>query len=255
MAQSFWQNLFSFKSAIAATAITAAIAIATPTKAFEQPVASPQILPPNQPNTNQITPPIFTSREPGWRCPTQLPSECQPWIPEQPGATQQNPIMPTVTRPNRWEFINIPRGNWVDPPTAYGFRYQMTSDSLFTEIIDFPTGFANPFTVLVKDAILGEFTAGNSVKFSNYSTLLGDLLVSDRGVKEFSIIGLNVDPTNPTAFPLQLDFNTDTANFNMYPLLNQESQSVPEPSAILGLLTSSAFLIRITRKRQQKLLD
>lgn len=170
-----------------------------------------------------------------------------------PGSSQQNPIMPNVTLPNRWEFTNIPRRTWSDPPTAYGFRYEMTSDSVFTQILDFPTGFTKPFTVLVKDIILGEFTAENNVNFGNYSTLLGNLLIGN-GVKEFSVTGLNADPSNPGAFPLQLDFNTETANFNMHALLKEESQPVPEPSEIGGIVTSAAFFggLLLKRKRQSQ---
>ncbi|MEG4319222.1 MULTISPECIES: PEP-CTERM sorting domain-containing protein [unclassified Microcoleus] len=177
---------------------------------------------------------------------------CAPWQPERPGSSQQNPIMPTITQPGFWTFIDFISGDWGDPPTAYGFRYEMTSDSVFTEIIDFPTGFSKPFTVLVKDVILGEFTPGNSVSFSNYSQLLGNLLVGGSGVKEFSVTGLNVDPTNSTAFPLKLEFNTDKANFNMHALLN-EAEAVPEPSAMLGLFASGSFLVGVVRKRKQKL--
>ncbi|WP_449420389.1 hypothetical protein [Phormidium nigroviride] len=169
----------------------------------------------------------------------------------EPGSSQQNPIMPNVTLPNMWEFTDVPRRTWSDPPTAYGFRYEMTSDSVFTQILDFPTGFTKPFTVLVKDVILGKFTAGNSVNFSNYSTLLGNLIVGN-GVKEFSITGLNVDPSNPAAFPIKLDFNTETANFNMHALLNEESQSVPKPSELAGIVASAAFFGGLLLKRKRK---
>ncbi|HLO48471.1 MAG TPA: PEP-CTERM sorting domain-containing protein [Kamptonema sp.] len=172
-------------------------------------------------------------------------------VANEPGSSQQNPIMPNVTLPNRWEFTDVPRRTWSDPPTAYGFRYEMTSDSVFTQILDFPTGFTKPFTVLVKDVILGKFTAGNSVNFSNYSTLLGNLLVGN-GVKEFSVTGLNVDPSNPAVFPIKLDFNTETANFNMHALLNEESQPVPEPSEITGIVTSAAFFGGLLLKRKRK---
>jgi hypothetical protein len=170
----------------------------------------------------------------------------------EPGSSQQNPIMPNVTLPNRWDFTDVPRRTWSDPPTAYGFRYEMTSDSVFTQILDFPTGFTKPFTVLVKDVILGKFTVGNSVNFSDYSTLLGNLLIGN-GVKEFSVTGLNVDPSNPAAFPIKLDFNTDTANFNMHAIVNEEAEAVPEPSVMLGLFTSGSFLAGVVRKRKQKL--
>jgi hypothetical protein len=185
------------------------------------------------------------------RCPNGDP-KCDPFIPDEPGSSQQNPIMPNITRPGLWSFFDVPTGKYIDPPTAYGFRYEMTSDSLFTQILDFPTGFNTPFTVLVKDVLLGEFTVGNSVNFSNYSTLLGNLLVGGSGVKEFSVTGLNVDPTNPAAFPIKLEFNTAKANLNMHAMLNEDAEAVPEPSVILGLFASGSFLVGVVRKRKQR---
>ncbi|MCL1474999.1 PEP-CTERM sorting domain-containing protein [Argonema antarcticum] len=161
-------------------------------------------------------------------------------------------IMPDLSEPNMWGFRNVPRGGNFDPPTAYGFRYKMVSDSLFTEIMEFPTGFAKPFGVLVKDVFLGEFQRGDRVPFSNYKALLGNLLTDGMGVEEFSVVGLNVDPTNPTAFPLRLDFNTDIASFNMYAILNEEPQSVPEPSSLFGILTFGTFGAGLLLKRQRQ---
>jgi hypothetical protein len=184
-------------------------------------------------------------------CPNGDP-KCDRFIPDEPGSSQQNPIMPTITQPGLWSFFNVPTGKYIDPPTAYGFRYEMTSDSLFTQILDFPTGFNTPFTVLVKDILLGEFTVGNSVNFRNYSGLLGNLLVGGSGVKEFSVTGLNVDPTNPAAFPIKLEFNTPKANLNMHAMLNEEAEPVPEPSVMLGLFASGSFLVGVVRKRKQR---
>ncbi|MEG4074506.1 PEP-CTERM sorting domain-containing protein [Microcoleus sp. Pol14C2] len=194
-------------------------------------------------------PPI--SRPPVRPCPNGDP-KCDPFIPGEPGSSQQNPIMPNVSLPGLWSFFDVPTDRHIDPPTAYGFRYEMTSDSLFTQILDFPTGFNTPFTVLVKDILLGEFTVGNSVNFSNYSTLLGNLLVGGSGVKEFSVTGLNVDPTNPAAFPIKLAFNTPKANLNMHAMLNEEAEAVPEPSVMLGLFASGSFLVGAVRKRKQR---
>ncbi|MEG4814491.1 PEP-CTERM sorting domain-containing protein [Microcoleus sp. K5-D4] len=202
-------------------------------------------------NTPPVGDPPPISRPPVPPCPDGDP-KCDPLRPDQPGSSQQNPIMPTITQPGFWSFIDLPSGVWNDPPTAYGFRYEMTSNSLFTEILDFPTGFAKPFTVLVKDVLLGQFTAGNSVNFSNYSTLLGNLLVGGSGVKEFSVTGLNVDPTNPAAFPIKLEFNTEKANLNMHAMLKEEAEAVPEPSVMLGLFASASFLVGAVRKRKQR---
>lgn len=161
-------------------------------------------------------------------------------------------IMPDISAPGMWGFRNVWAGGNFDPPTAYGFRYKMVSDSLFTEIMEFPTGFAKPFGVLVKDVVIGEFQRGDRVPFSNYKALLGNLLTDGIGVEEFSVVGLNVDPTNPTAFPLRLDFNTDIASFNMYAIFNEESQSIPEPGSILGILTFGTFGVGVLLKRQRQ---
>ncbi|MEW6499306.1 MAG: hypothetical protein AB1589_43540, partial [Cyanobacteriota bacterium] len=184
--------------------------------------------------------------------PTPIPEPPTP-LPQPTGTSQENPILPDITELNMWEFRQVSRGLWFDPPTAYGFQYKMTSNSLFTEILDFPTGFKKPFAVLVKDILLGEFTAGNRLNFTDYSALLGNLLIGGRGVKEFTVAGLNVDPTNPAAFPIKLDFNTDVAGFNMYALTNNApAEEVPEPLSILGTLTFSTFLAAKVYQRKQK---
>ena len=210
----------------------------------------------NDPNNPPVTnpPPVGDPpplRPPISRCPDGAP-KCDPFIPGEPGLSQQNPIMPDITQPGLWSFFDVPTDRYIDPPTAYGFRYEMTSDSLFSQILDFPTGFNTPFTVLVKNVLLGEFTVGNSVNFSNYSRLLGNLLVGGSGVKEFSVTGLNVDPTNPAVFPLKVAFNTPKANLNMHAMLNEEAEPVPEPSVMLGLFASGSFLVGVVRKRKQR---
>ncbi|WP_199247585.1 PEP-CTERM sorting domain-containing protein [[Phormidium] sp. ETS-05] len=130
----------------------------------------------------------------------------------------------------------------------------MTDNSLFTNILDFPTGFSQPFSVSVKDITLGNFTAGQAVDFSDYSNILGNLLVSGSGVSEFSVTGINVDPTNPSVFPIQLQFNTETASFEQRAIPHpQASKSVPEPSSVFGLLLMSATgLFSALHKRQQQ---
>jgi hypothetical protein len=122
----------------------------------------------------------------------------------------------------------------------------MAGDSLFTSILNLPGGFDSAFTVSVGETILGEFTGGDSIDFVS---LFGG------GVKEFSITGLNVDPTNPAVFPIKLDFDTDVASFDMYTLGYQESdpKKVPEPSSVLALLAFGTLGAGTLRKRQQKL--
>ncbi|NER52876.1 MAG: PEP-CTERM sorting domain-containing protein, partial [Symploca sp. SIO1A3] len=164
--------------------------------------------------------------------------------PFDPGTSQENPLLPKITEPNRWVFQEVPSGRWFDPPTAYGFQYQMTSDSLFTNILDFPTGIDddNLFTVSVGETIIGQFSPGQSVDFVS---LLGN------GVSEFTLTEINplVDPKDPTAFPLQLAFNTTTASFQMEALTKPES--VPEPASLLGIFALGAWGIGSLHRRTQ----
>jgi hypothetical protein len=150
------------------------------------------------------------------------------------GWTQDNPVMPTVTEPGTWIFDDVPSGRWVDPPTAYGFRYTMLEDSLFTDILDFPIAIDddNLFTISVGDTILGEFSPGESV---NFVSLLG------HGVSEFAITDINplVDPEDPSAFPLKIAFNTEQADFKMEAI--PAPTSVPEGSTPIALLAFGAL--------------
>jgi hypothetical protein len=160
------------------------------------------------------------------------------------GSSQIFPILPTpmnstskLTFPTNpvdgiSTFNDTPSDLWIDPPSADTFTYQMTNGSLFTNIDDFPTGFDHPFTVTADGIDLGSFGPGNSV---NFISLLGG------GVSAFSVSGISplADPGSPTAFPLQIGFNTSTANFTV------SATPVPEPvSASLLGLASLGLLVR-----------
>lgn len=164
-----------------------------------------------------------------------------------PGSSQFNPIMPVITQPNRFIFQAVPSGRWYDPPTTYGFHFLMNSNSLFTQILDFPVGIDNDnlFTVSVGNKIIGEFSPSKSVDFV---ALLG------QGVSEFMITGIDplVYATNSTAFPIKLAFNTDTGDFEMRALEHPRNTSVPEPSSLLGILTFGFFSAILLLKRQQQ---
>ncbi|WP_367287119.1 hypothetical protein [Laspinema palackyanum] len=142
-----------------------------------------------------------------------------------PGSSQNNPVLPGGMANGAFSFVGVVTGAWVDPPIAEGFRYTMNSDSLFTEIQDFPTGFPNPFTVSVNGQELGEFGPGDSVDFTQFP---------GGGVKEFTITGLTplVDPENPVAFPLKVGFNTETADFTMGAILDPEAVAFYEENPV-----------------------
>jgi hypothetical protein len=168
-----------------------------------------------------------------------------------PGSTQTTPILPTGPCPLKFlNFLKIiacygfssgPSGSWYDPATASGYAYQMTNGSLFTEILDLPTGFLEPFDVTSPGcSIPGTFEGGQSV---NFVALCG------QGVSAFTITGIDpmFDPTDPAAFPIELAFNTATADFDAGAL----ASTVPEPSSVLLLSSGMAGLGLVRRKRVQ----
>jgi len=72
------------------------------------------------------------------------------------------------------------------------------------------------------------------------------------GVSEFTITGLNVDPTNPTAFPIKLDFDTNTASFDMHALIEEDNQDVPEPVSVFSLLTFGSGVVLLRRRKSRQ---
>ena len=150
----------------------------------------------------------------------------------------QLPFIPVSRDGITWRFFEAPSAAWFDPPAAEGFLYEMEGSSLFTRILDFPIGFSEPFSVIVNDMTLGTFSSGESVDFV---ALVGT------GVSSFVISGIRplVNPLNPVAFPIQLEFDTPTANFTMTPIV------VPEPNS-LWFLASAAFLLSSRRNRPTK---
>jgi hypothetical protein len=167
---------------------------------------------------------------------------------EMRGLTQQNPILPNSIQ-NGWQVFNkVPGCRWFDPPTTYGFEFQSLEDTLFTEILDFPAGDDQEFTVAVGDSILGNFSPGDKLDFVS---LLG------YPVDNFRITGIDslFGPTAETAFPIQLAFKEREGSFKMRQISKPiDAEPVPEPGSILatqGMLLWFAAMRRILRKKRQ----
>ncbi|MEG3858409.1 hypothetical protein QT974_04735 [Microcoleus sp. herbarium12] len=167
---------------------------------------------------------------------------------EMRGLTQQNPILPNSLQ-NGWQVFNkVPGCRWFDPPTTYGFEFQSLEDTLFTEILDFPMGDDQQFTVAVGDSILGNFSPGDKLDFVS---LLG------YPVDNFRITGIDslFGPTAETAFPIQLAFQEREGSFKMRQISKPiDAEAVPEPGSILaakGMLLWFAAMRHILRKKRQ----
>lgn len=163
------------------------------------------------------------------------------------GGVQDDPILPNGTEQGWQVFRNVPGCRWYDPHTPYGFEFQALDDTLFTEILDFPVGDDNQFTVSVGDRILGEFGAGDRVDFTS---LFGS------GISNFKITGIDslFGSTEETAFPIQLAFNDRTGSFKMRPFSQESSPaSVPESTSALGLLALLSWgIIKAMKIRFEK---
>jgi hypothetical protein len=158
------------------------------------------------------------------------------------GLTQQNPILPTSVSNGNFTFAGAPTSRWFDPASTGGFKYDITSPgATFTDILGFPTGFADNFTVSANGTQLGTFSAGQQFHFAG------------AGVTSFTISGIDpaVTEGDQTAFPLELGFSTATASFDMTP--STGSFSTPLPPAVwpsllmLGCLGTIHISRRYTR--------
>jgi uncharacterized repeat protein (TIGR03803 family) len=155
----------------------------------------------------------------------------------EPGSNQNDPILPDNAGGAPFIFNNVASDMWFDPPLVPAFMYTAQPGTIFSQILDFPTGFSSPFTVAAAGSTLGQFGPGQSVSFAGFP---------GGGVSEFTVSGINplVDTENPRGFPLRIGFTTPTGSFVM--------TAVPEPSALaLGLfaLSGMSLFARVKSKR------
>ena len=156
-----------------------------------------------------------------------------------PGALQSNPLVTGASPDYSYYFDGVPNHKWIDPAPSSEILYQTIDGALFTQIEGLPTGFAQPFEVVVNGASLGFFDSNQSV---NFTELLG------HGVPSFTIRNIQpgIDPSSETAFPIQLAFNRETASFTMTP--------IPEPSTLMlaavGLIGLVVYPRQVSRRAQ-----
>jgi hypothetical protein len=162
------------------------------------------------------------------------------------GSTQYVPILPEIMGDGSFSFEEQPGGLWFDPPAVEGFTFtgNVRADltmTLFSEI-EFPLGFAADFTLLdANHKSLGQFAGGSKYLFSS-------------PVSEFSVVGITPTPdySDPTAFPLWINFDQPTGTFMMKQYVEPppvDPGVVPEPSAWVLSAGGLLSLVAISRRR------
>jgi hypothetical protein len=142
------------------------------------------------------------------------------------GASERVPYLPD--HPGSFIFTQRLRQRSFDPPVAQGFDFTATGTAKFAEIMSFPSTAGSAFQVIAEGSDLGTFGATNSV---NFLTLVG------HGVTNFQVKGIQpfVNATNPTAFPIMLDFTQTTADFTTTPILAPDLQLEPQTNGDLQI--------------------
>jgi DNA-directed RNA polymerase subunit H (RpoH/RPB5) len=158
--------------------------------------------------------------------------------PVQPTQTQRPPGQPPIFR-----FFDA-SALWFDPPIATGYKYTMVGTTLFTAVLDFPTGIDadDTFTVSVGNVVLGQFGPGQPVRFSQFASQLGALLVRGVGVSSFNVSGIAParETEDPLAFPLQIEFDLPTGTFTM----QATTDAAPPTPASISLAQATRRVLR-----------
>lgn len=136
-------------------------------------------------------------------------------------------------------FEGAESGLWYNNELAegstYGFEVEMTGDSLFNKLSSLPIalGDGNIFTVSVGEKIIGQVGSGQNLDI-NFLSSLGS------GVSKFKVTATKPFKLSDTqAFPLQLGFDTEKANFKITALSETEPappKKVPEPTSSVAFL-------------------
>jgi hypothetical protein len=166
-------------------------------------------------------------------------------------SSQSKPLLPTSVNAGKAAFNNVRSGGWFDPATAHGFDYHITTPGALFTSITLPTGFNKPFTISSGGSILGTpLSSGGSI----LGTVMGgqSFTFPGVGVTEFEVTGITplVDPTDNSAFPLQIFFNEPSASFTIE-ALPDPAAAIPEPAALALLVIAAGIMLlaRIVKRR------
>jgi hypothetical protein len=173
------------------------------------------------------------------------------------GASQANPFMPSFsdTENGTYKFTDGLSGGWFDPIVYENYFFSMDStNTFFTDILSFPTGFGDEFGLFAFDEMNNIFDL-NTFAFNESVSL--EALLSNIGITGFLVTGIdNSDDTHQ--FPIQLAFSSATASFTMQGIEdavsfldsfnndNVNAVSAPWSAGMIGF----GLLVLLTRKNK-----
>lgn len=155
-----------------------------------------------------------------------------------PGATEEVPVLPFVTGPGEFTFVDPTPRLWFDPPFAEGFEYEVIGGEFLEVMVPSAAFGFGPLDVLVGGMIVATLDPGENYLFGP-------------GVTNFSIVGFTLDTAAPgfaTAFPTFLDFTPGVTSMSMTAILSVPA--VPEPSEWALMLAGLGVVAWSTRRRK-----
>lgn len=111
-------------------------------------------------------------------------------------------------------FIEGLLGSLFDPPLAYGYRFQAMSAAHFTRITEIPDLADSDHQLFVS---AGGTTITIDPRAVSISNAIDFVALTGAAVASFEIRGIdpNLDPYDPGAFAIRLEFDQPTADFSM----------------------------------------
>lgn len=149
---------------------------------------------------------------------------------DQPGSSQDFPVLPFVPAPGQFVFDAPVSGRWYDPPFATGFTITVEGGDMLS--IKAPDGFEDLKIVIDGTVVDDDFDGGEVFTFGT-------------GVRSFDVTGMLVDTATPAPFPLFMEFQPSVTGMTW----NAHLAPVPENGTLALTLAGLALMAGVLRRR------